>query len=300
MIACIIPTLNEEDAIASVVEDVPSSIDGHDVVTYVVDGGSTDATRDEARSAGAEVVKQYYRGGKGAAMRQAFDEIDADIYVFLDGDGTYDPGEMRMLVRPILADEADHVIGSRLANREKGSISRFNLLGNRVFNFLVRRFYGADIRDMLSGYRAIDAETVRQNPVFMDGFGIETEMTILTLESDDRLAEADISYGRREGTSKLRPLRDGVNILRTIVLMARDTKPLKFFSFFASLFFLAALYPSYKAVMEKLRTGFVQHPTPAVLATLLFMFALQTFLFGMLADQQKNTQRRLEKLIVSD
>lgn len=232
-------------------------------------------------------------------MRQAFDTIDADVFVFLDGDGTYDASEMPDLVVPILDDEADHVIGTRMENREPGSIDMVNLVGQRCFNAIARFLFATDITDMLSGYRAISAELIEEMPVFADDFGIETELTLAGIETDRRVVETPITYRKRKaGRSKLKPLSAGYRILKTIIVAARDHRPIMFFSSIASVFLVGAVYPSYLVIEEKIRTGFVQHVTPAVLATLLFIFALQIFLFGMLADQQRNTQRRLQKLIM--
>ncbi len=290
MIAAIIPTLNEEDAIEDVIEAIPEEIRGQKIETYVIDGGSKDATRRIAEGAGATVVEQYYRGGKGAAVRQAFDEIDADIYVFLDGDGTYDPAEMGKIVQPVLDGEADHVVGSRLENREEGSITLFNLAGNKLFNALVRKIYGAPIRDMLSGYRAITQEAVERCPVFREGFGIETELTIQSLENNIRVAEVPITYKRRKGDSKLHPLGDGFRIMGTILWMVRDTRPLQFFSGISLFFLLLALYPGYLTVKQKVVEGVISNIAPPLIASLFLIFALQTFLFGLIADQQRRMQ----------
>jgi len=297
MIAAVVPTLNEEDAIGWVLERVPSSIDGHAVKVFVVDGGSEDRTCEIAAENGADVINQRYRGGKGAAMRQAFDDIDAGVFVFLDGDGTYDPEEMEGLVSPVLDGEAEHVAGSRIERREEGAIPFFNLIGNKLFNWTVRWVYGADIRDMLSGYRAIDGELAERLPVLQDGFGIETELTVLTLDSDASLREIPIRYLHRKGSSKLHPVRDGFNILKTILWMVRDTRPLRFFSLLSMMFVALAVYPTYVTIRQKLLYGVVSQPTPAIVATLFYIFALQVFLFGLMADQRKNMQKRLQKLI---
>lgn len=295
MIAAIIPALNEAAAIGDVVREVPDEIKGERVETYVIDGGSDDGTREIAREAGAEVIDQYYRGGKGAAVRQAFDEIDAEVYVFLDGDGTYDPAEMDEVAGPVLAGEYDHVVGSRLENREKGAITRLNLMGNWLFNMLVRRIYGADIRDMLSGYRAVSRELVERTPVFRDGFGIETEMTIQTLDADFRIHEVPIRYARRQGSSKLSPFRDGMRILGTIIWMFRDTRPMLFFSLLSLVFLLLGLYPGMLAVNQKLSQGVITNVVPPLVASVCLLFALQTFLFGLIADQQKKVLKTLHR-----
>ncbi len=297
MIAAVVPTLNEEDAIGWVLERMPASIGGHDVDVVVLDGGSEDRTCEIAQDHGVEVIEQRYRGGKGAAMRQAFDDIDADIFVFLDGDGTYDPEEMDELVEPVLDGEAEHVAGSRIERREDGAIPFFNLIGNKLFNWTVRWVYGADIRDMLSGYRAIDGDLAERLPILQDGFGIETELTVLTLDSDASLREIPVRYLHRKGSSKLHPVRDGFNILKTILWMVRDTRPLRFFSLLSLVFVVLAVYPTYVTIKQKLLYGVVSQPTPAIAATLFYIFALQVFLFGLMADQRKNMQKRLQKLI---
>lgn len=296
MIAVLIPTLDEADAVGEVIEAVPDTVCGHDTDIFVIDGGSTDETPSVAEKYGATVIDQHYRGGKGGGVRQAFDTIDADVVVMLDGDGTYLPEEMGELVEPIVEDTADHVIGKR-SDREDGSIPIMNRFGNWLFNKMVRRFYGISVTDMLSGYRALDGELCQKLALTSNGFGVETEMTIRTVMLDARLQEVPITYRRRIGSSELRPIRDGFVIFGTIVSLARDTRPMRFFSGIAGLFFLAGLYPSFLVIRERLQTGSIEYTAPAVLASLLFLAALHVFLFGLLADQQKNAFTRLEQRI---
>jgi len=225
VIAAVVPTLDEEDAIGAVLDAMPSSIAGEPVEVFVIDGGSTDDTMEIARAHGATVMEQSYPGAKGAAVREAIEEIDAAVYVFLDGDGTYDPAGMPRLVLPVLRGEADHVIGTRFKGREPGALSRFNLVGNIVFNRLTSLLTGYQVQDMLSGYRALGSEHARSMTMQEDGFGIETELTFRTLNSRARLVQTPITYSRREGSSKLRPVRDGARILATILTMAARTHP---------------------------------------------------------------------------
>lgn len=294
MIGVMIPVLNEADAITDVIDAIPESVCGHETEIYVIDGGSDDGTVDTAAETRATIVKQQYRGGKGGAVRQGLDAIDADIVVMLDGDGTYDPPEMEKLVQPIIDDEADHVIGKR-SDREHGSIPVMNRFGNWLFNKMVRWFYGMSVTDMLSGYRALDSDLCDRLALTSNGFGVETEMTIRTMMLDARLTDVRIMYQRRVGSSELRPVRDGGVILGTIMSMARDTRPMRFFSMIAGIFFISGLYPALLVIQERLKTGSIEYTAPAVLASLLFLAALHVFLFGMLADQQKNTFERLEK-----
>lgn len=292
MIAVIIPTLNEEEAIESVIEGFPDSYRDHDVGTYVIDGGSEDRTCEIAEDSGATVIKQRLNGGKGNGVRQAFEEVDADIYVMIDGDGTYDPEEMSKLVDPIIDSNAEHVIGRR-SSREKGSIPRINLLGNYVFNLITRITTGRNIHDMLSGYRSFTRESLRYTDFTRPGFGIETEITFTALENNVPIEEVEISYREREGDSKLHPLKDGWRIANTVLWSVRDMNPLKFFSVISALFVLASLYPAYLTIQQKFSEGIIQNPGTAIAAGVLVILAVQFFIFGMLADQIKNTEKRL-------
>jgi len=153
MIAVIVPTLNEEKAIGEVLEKFPAETHGHKVELYVIDGGSTDNTVSIAEEKGATVLRQHLTGGKGDAVREAIEEIDADIYVMIDGDGTYDPEELDKILEPIVNGEAGHVIGKRV-KREQGAIPTLNLAGNKIFNLFATIFTGESVEDMLSGFRA--------------------------------------------------------------------------------------------------------------------------------------------------
>lgn len=292
MIAAIIPTLNEEQAIEEVIKGFPPEHKDHEVRVYVIDGGSTDQTPEIAEKAGATVLEQRLNGGKGNGVKQALEEVEADIYVMLDGDGTYDPSEFDKVLEPILGDQAEHVIGRR-SNREKGAIPRFNRLGNYVFNLVTRLTTGENVRDMLSGYRAFTRESLEYTDFTQPGFGIETEMTFTALENNVPLEEVDISYHRREGDSKLHPLKDGWRIINTIVWSIRDMNPLKFFSSISLLLFLLALYPAYLTVQQKMATGYIQDLGPAIAAGVLIILSVQFLIFGLLADQIKNTEKRL-------
>ncbi len=296
MIAVIVPTLNEEEAVESVIEGFPEEYRDHDLEIYVVDGGSTDSTVEKARDAGAEIIHQTRKGGKGNGLSQALEEIDADIYVTIDGDGTYDPDEIGRVLDPILEGEAEHVIGRR-SRREKGSIPRLNLVGNRVFNLIARFTTGKNIHDMLSGYRAFTRESLEHTYFTSPGFGIETEMTFTAIENHVPVKEVEISYYNRKGESELNPVKDGWRIVKTIVWSVRDMNPLKFFSSIALLFTLMASYPAYLAIKEKLTTGFIQNPGTAITAGVLVILAVQFLMTGMIADQLKTTERRLKKRV---
>lgn len=293
MIAIIIPTLNEEKAIQNVVKGFPEKYRDHKIEKYIIDGGSTDNTVSKAREAGAKIIEQTLEGGKGNGVRECLEQVKADIYVMIDGDGTYEPDEMSRLVDPVIDGEAEHVIGRR-TNREKGSIPRLNLAGNKIFNLVTRLATRKDIRDMLSGYRAFTRESLKYTEVTKPGFGIETEMTFTALENNVPIKEVDISYSERSGESKLNPLSDGWRIFSTLVWSIRDMNPLKFFSSISIFLVLLGAYPGFLAVKQKLTTGYIQDLGPAIAAGVLLILAVQFFVFGMLADQIKNIEKRLK------
>lgn len=293
MISVIIPTLNEEEAIKEVIEDFPEQSHGHEVQLYVVDGGSTDTTVDIAESSKANVIRQKLSGGKGNGVRQALNQIDSDIYVMIDGDGTYDPKELDKVIEPVINDRAEHVIGRR-SNRSSNAIPKLNLFGNYVFNLAVRLSTKEQVHDMLSGYRAFTDYSLNYTEFTEPGFGIETEMTFTAIENNVPIEEVEISYEEREGESKLNPISDGWRIITTIIWSIRDMNPLKFFSTVSLLFFVLATYPSYLAVSQYLSNGKIVDLAPSLIASVLIIVGLQLFIFGMMSDQIKGNEKRLK------
>jgi dolichol-phosphate mannosyltransferase len=214
-IICIIPTLNEAITVAEVVKKAKKFTRR----VVVVDGHSGDNTCEIASEAGADVMLQE-GSGKGMALRSAFDRIvEGNVFVIIDGDATYDALEMEMITKPILEDEADMVIGSRLRGKmEKGSISRLNYIGNGVFNFLINSLFHGDVTDSQSGFRALSRKAVQTLDLSSEGFEVEIEMTVKALKKGLRVREVPISYMRRRGSSsKLDPFRDGLRIMKTII-----------------------------------------------------------------------------------
>lgn len=296
MIAAIIPTLNEEKSIEQVIKGFPCIYRDHEIKIYVIDGGSTDSTREIAENAGAEIIEQRLGGGKGDGMREAFEKVDADIYVMIDGDQTYDPSEVGKLLDPIFDKGAEQVIGWR-KNREEGAIPRLNLFGNRIFNLITRISTGKGINDMLSGYRAFTHESLKHTGMTSPGFGIETEMTFSALENNIPIEEVPISYKKRKGKSKLHPVKDGWRIVKTIIWSIRDLKPLKFFSAAALILFVMAGYPAYIVIGQRLQYGQIQDVAPALFASVLIIIGIQLLIFGMISDQIKNVEKRLKSQI---
>ncbi|MBI5035939.1 glycosyltransferase [Candidatus Micrarchaeota archaeon] len=295
-ISILVPTLNEEDAIYGVVRALPEKILGLPVEVVVIDGNSRDGTQREARRAGAKVIAQKSKG-KGAAIMEALPHLKYDVIAMVDGDGTYDTSVLPQLVRPVLRDEADMVVGTRLEQRQKSSIPKFNVLGNFIFNWLIRFFYRKNITDMLSGYRIMKKQTLEDLNLVTKEFEIETEITIEALRNNLRILEIPTRYSVRKGESKLHPFRDGLRIGKTLILMVRDTKPLYFFGMASLFFFLFTLWPASLVIHEKLTFGEVRHVPSTVLATASFLVGSLLLSVGLLADMNLRLNNRLENLL---
>jgi dolichol-phosphate mannosyltransferase len=214
-IVFVIPTLNESSTIAEVVKKAKLFT----ARIVVVDGHSEDETSSVASDAGAEVVLQDGKG-KGMALRTAFNRINSDIYVIIDGDATYDVMEMESIIKPILEGEADMVIGSRLRGKmEKGAITWVHKFGNGLFNFLINQLFHGEITDSQSGFRALNRRTVKRLNLSSESFEVETEMTIKTLKKGLKIREVPITYVKRKGSrSKLNSFKAGSRILRIIIV----------------------------------------------------------------------------------
>lgn len=212
-VVCIIPTLNECSTIGTVILHAKQR--AHRVV--VVDGNSQDNTVEEALKAGAEVLLQEGTG-KGIALRTAFSKCNEDIYVIIDGDATYSPLEMHRIIQPLIEGCADMVIGSRfLGERELGAISFINVLGNRLFNFLINTLFDGKLTDSQSGFRGFHKQMAQELALSSTGFEVETELTVKALKARLRVLEVPISYKKRPGTkSKLNPIIDGLSIVKLI------------------------------------------------------------------------------------
>jgi glycosyltransferase involved in cell wall biosynthesis len=237
-IAVLIPCLNEEATVASVIAEFQRELP-HAAI-WVIDNGSTDNTSRVAAAAGAKVVREP-RMGKGFALRAAFRDIEADVYVLADGDNQLPAETVHELIRPVVEGRADMVVGSRaLAGRT--SHSRINDLGNVAFSRLLRVLLGVRITDVLSGYRAMSRLLVKGLPLASRNFEIEVELTIKTTERSYRIAEVPVVVRPRPPatTPHLRVFRDGFRIAWAIVLLFRNYRPMAFFGLLATVFFLIA------------------------------------------------------------
>ncbi|HJQ69733.1 MAG TPA: glycosyltransferase [Blastocatellia bacterium] len=280
-VAILIPCYNEELTIAEVVRQFRSQLPAADI--YVFDNNSSDRTVEEARNAGA-IVFHERRQGKGFVVQSMFQEVDADVYIMVDGDGTYPPADVHKLIEPVLAREADMVVGSRLHDECQSKFKRLNRLGNRLFLSVLNSIFKVKLTDILSGYRAFSRDFVRDIPLFGGGFEIETELTIRALARGYRIVEVPTDLGTRpEGShSKIKLVSDGILILNTILALFRDYKPMTFFGATGLTFIIGGLIPGTIVIVEFLQTGLVLHLPSAVLAVGLVLCGVLLMLAGLI------------------
>lgn len=218
MEVCIcIPTKNEEESIGQVIEGFQKTEYGDNII--VVDGNSVDATKDVATAYDIEFYTQSSQQGKGAAMKESVHElIDKEITVFVDGDLTYEPTHVTRLVDPILSyDHIKHVLGNRFGDMKPGSMSKLHQLGNKIFNYYFAMLYQKNVKDILTGYRAIETEYMKNMDIQSNHFTIESEITAKTvLDAKEKIQTVDSAYYEREGESELNSIEDGFKIFRAI------------------------------------------------------------------------------------
>jgi glycosyltransferase involved in cell wall biosynthesis len=279
-IAILIPCYNEELTVAKVVNSFRTELPQAQL--YVFDNNSTDRTVELAEAAGAVVVSEP-RQGKGFVVQSMFRRVDADVYIMVDGDDAFPASEVHHLIAPVLKDEADMVVGSRLHPNTASEFRPMNRWANRLVLALLNFMFRVRLTDVLSGYRAFNRRFVKSVPLFGGGFAIETEVTIKAVARGFRITEIPTSLtARPEGShSKVRLFRDGFLILNTILALFRDYQPLTFFGI-AGLFLVAvSLVPGVALMLELARYGNFTRPVLAVLAVGLFLSGLLAFAVGL-------------------
>ena len=291
-VAVLIPCLNEESTIAKVVADFRSALPDSDI--HVYDNGSTDATVSEAKRAGA-IVHSVPVKGKGNVLRSMFKEIEADIYIMVDGDDTYDANDASKLIELVDAGW-DMVIGDRLERGDYDKVNDrpFHGAGNRLVRYLINKLFKSDFSDILSGYRALSRRFVKGCPITSEGFEVETEMTINALFYGFFSTHTPVSYKNRpkNSSSKLNTFRDGAKILKTIFFIFKDYKPLVFFSLVGILLFLFSLYWGVPVIEEYIRYKYVYKVPSAILATGLMLLSFLSFFTGIILDTIKQMHKR--------
>ncbi|MDQ3799094.1 MAG: glycosyltransferase [Acidobacteriota bacterium] len=279
-IAVLIPCYNEELTVGEVVDSFRAILPQADI--YVYDNNSQDKTVEKAKQAGA-IVRYERRQGKGFVVQRMFREVEADVYIMIDGDSTYPPGEVWKLINPVLNQEADMVVGSRLMSESSSEFKKLNRFGNKIFLWTINYIFGVRLTDILSGYRAFNRNFVKNLPLFGGGFEIETELTIKALTRDYQIVEIPIDLGvRPEGSSsKINYLRDGFLILNMILSLFRDYKPLTFFGAIGIFLMLCGLPFGGLVIYEFLETGLVLRLPSAVLAVGLELAGMLSLTIGL-------------------
>ena len=277
-VTVIIPTLNEEGGIGGVIDGFKRL--GYDNI-LVIDGNSTDRTREIAEEKGAKVIIQTGKG-KGQAVAEAFKLVDSEVVVLIDGDGTYDPADVEKLLEPIRRGLAEHVMGNRMANFEPGAFNRLNLIGNRILNWFFRFLYGVEVHDILTGYRALTREVYKNVELDKHGFEIETELVVETLSKGYRIMEVPITYRKREGDTKLSPLKDGLRIGRTIFELLTRYNPAKYLYLLGIISMIAGIISGLYVVYDWMRG--ITHYLLVTLTAILVLGGLQLIMFGFVAS----------------
>jgi len=295
-IAILIPCLNEEQAIAEVVRAFQSELPAAEIV--VMDNASTDRTAQVAASVGARVLFEARRG-KGHALQSLFERVEADVYVMVDGDNTYPADKVKALLAPVLANEADMSIGSRLLSASRRGFKAANWFGNIFFQNVINIVFGTHLTDILSGYRAMNRKLVESLPLFSPGFEIEAEITIKSLQRGFRLKEIPIELRPRQAGSfsKIRLLRDGFRILGTIFALFRDYKPLTFFGGWGLFFMALGAIPGLRAIIGYWQTGLVLYFPSAILAVGLVLTGLLSIAVGLVLHTVNRRFREMEHFI---
>jgi len=280
-VCVLVPTYNEAETIRGVIERFQSA--GYDNL-LVVDGNSTDGTRELAREAGARVVEQSGTG-KGQAVREGVGVITEPYVLLVDGDSTYRPEEADRLLAPLFDGQAEHVIGNRFADMRPGAMTRLNKLGNRIINRVFGFIHGRYLTDILSGYRAFTRDSFQRLSLSADGFGIETEMAVECVRRDVRTAVVPVTYEPRpeDSETNLRPFRDGANIVVRLYQMARTNNPIFYFGSIGVVSALAGAVLAGFVAYRWLARG-ISHEVLALAAGVALLFGVQLVMFGVLSD----------------
>lgn len=293
-IAALVPCYNEELSIASVVRDLRAAVP--DMAIYVYDNSSTDRTSEVAKEAGA-IVRREERKGKGNVVRRAFADVEADIYVLIDGDDTYDASALPEMIRTLQSGPYDHILGVRQETTES-AYRPGHALGNRGFNWLVGNIFGSEVSDMLSGYRVMSRRFVKSFPALSREFEIETELTVHAMSV--RAPQAEVSVGFKDrpagSESKLRTYHDGFRILNLIAQLVRHERPMLFYGIVATVLALIGILIGIPVVADFFATGLVPRLPSAVLAIGIVLAGGLAAVIGLILDGVLKARREVSRL----
>jgi len=289
-IAVLIPAFNEEKTIAKVVRDFRAALP-HAIV-YVYDNNSADSTVSLALEAGA-VVRHEHKQGKGNVIRRMFREIDAQCYIIVDGDDTYPADSAPAMAEAIIHRNADMVIGDRLSSTYfTENKRRFHNAGNRAVRGSINFLFNSHQTDIMTGYRALSYLFVKSFPILSQGFEIETEMTIHAIDKNMQIENAVVGYRDRPSgsVSKLNTVSDGVKVLKTVLRLLKNYRPMLFFVSIAALLFTVGVVMMIPVFVEYLQTGLVPRFPTLILSVFLWLAAIQSFFTGLTLNvmKQKN------------
>lgn len=293
-IAVLVPCYNEEAAVATVVANFRNALPTAEI--YVYDNNSCDRTASIARDAGA-IVRSERRQGKGHVVRRMFADVEADIYVLVDGDATYDAPSAPRMIDKLLDEHLDMVVGLRI-DQSQAAYRLGHRTGNRMLTGFLAWTFGRDFRDILSGYRVFSRRFVKSFPVLSDGFEIETELAVYALELSLPVAEIETPYyARPEGSfSKLNTWRDGFRILGTMLKLYRAEKPLRFFGAIGILLAVVSVLLAIPIVITFIETGLVPRLPTAVLSMGLMIMAMLSVSSGLVLDTVTRGRREMKML----
>lgn len=292
-VAILIPCHNEELTIGEVVSAFRAQLP--DARIYVFDNNSTDRTVEIAQAAGA-ILMHEARQGKGNVVQTMFRTVDADVYVMVDGDDTYPAEAVHRLIEPILSEKADMVIGSRLQHGSHSEFRALNRLGNRMYLFTLMRMFSVKLTDLLSGYRAFNRRFVAGTPLFGGGFETEAEMTIRAVSRRFRVVEIGVDLRSRPAgsSSKIRVVRDGIAILKSMFALFRDYKPLAFFGSLGLFLVALGFIPGTIVIVEFVRTGLIGRFPSAILAVGIVLTGLISMVVGIILHVVAQRFRELD------
>lgn len=293
-IAAIIPCHNEAVSIGKVVDDLRAAVPS--IVVYVYDNASTDDTVAVAAAAGA-IVRHEYSKGKGNVVRRAFADVDADVYVLIDGDDTYSTTDLPKMIDELLDGPYDHILGVRRQD-ESGAYRPGHELGNRAFNVLVSGVFRSEVSDMLSGYRVFSRRFVKSFPALSREFEIETELTVHAMSLRVPQAEVEVGFkDRPEGSeSKLRTYHDGFRILSLIIGLIRHERPMLFYGIAGAVLALIAIIVGIPVVVDFFETGLVPKLPSALLSVGIVIIAVSSWMIGLILDGVLKSRREFSRL----
>lgn len=298
-IAVLIPCYNESKTIAKVVKDYKEALPEADI--YVYDNNSTDNTDEIAKKAGA-IVRYESKQGKGNVIRTMFREIDADCYLMIDGDDTYQAENARQMCDYVLENGVDMVIGDRLSSTYFEENKRpFHNLGNKMVRGLINKIFKSNIRDIMTGYRAFSYNFVKTFPILSKGFEIETEMTIHAIDKNFTLKEIPVQYrDRPEGSvSKLNTYKDGARVIKTIAILFEEYKPALFFNTIAACIFIISLILAIPVFIEYFKTGLVPKFPTLIVAGIMLVISLLLSVSGIILQVIVKKHKQLFEIMLN-